>query len=545
MTRLIALALLLASSAALARAPTRKSRKARVQAQVEQRPSEDAMFGATASPPGDSSAAPSTSDQSAAGSTPAPSATDRPAEEDLFGGGGQSRQVQPAGAPKEGQGEPTREDSIMGGPAATDRFASAEAVDDPLKIGGMLYLRGNLSTQRNVDLRQSTVNLPTLVDAYMDARPSDRIRGFLLARLTYDPTLDPAASPFGSLNDTLNGTSGAASSTTGATNPSVVLDQLWLRFDFARAVFITAGKQHMKLGTSRFFNPTDFLSPQRKNPLAVFDARTGASMLKIHIPWEAKGWNFYAVGLFDNLGPANILGEIGGAARAEVVLGTAEIGIDGVLQRGRKPRVGVDFSAGIGPIDVYGEAAIRKGSQFVLYRLKGDELDPSADLLSQFEPYRATDLRLSGTLGLNFTATYNDSDLLIFGAEYFYNADGYDDFQLYPALFLNDAFQPFALGKHYGGVYLVASAPGTWDNTSFTLSVLGNISDMSYIARLNYGVRVLSFLNVEAFGAYHFGSLGGEFRLGLDQTVNVGGQIVPFKLNAPLFDLGVGLRITL
>ena len=42
---------------------------------------------------------------------------------------------------------------------------------------------------------------PMLVDGYLDARPTDRLRGFVLGRLTFDPTLDESAGGF-SINPT-------------------------------------------------------------------------------------------------------------------------------------------------------------------------------------------------------------------------------------------------------------------------------------------------------------------------------------------------------
>ena len=62
----------------------------------------------------------------------------------------------------------------------------------------------------------------------------------------------------------------------------VLLDQAWLRFDLGRTLFITAGKQHVKWGTSRFWNPTDFLQ-RKRNPLEPFDVRTGVNMVKLPI----------------------------------------------------------------------------------------------------------------------------------------------------------------------------------------------------------------------------------------------------------------------
>ena len=77
--------------------------------------------------------------------------------------------------------------------------------------------------------------------------------------------------------------------------PGRVLDQLWINFDVAHRAFVTVGRQHVKWGVGKFWNPTDYLHPVRRDPLATFDARTGTTMLKLHVPWEKRGWNFYAV----------------------------------------------------------------------------------------------------------------------------------------------------------------------------------------------------------------------------------------------------------
>src|SRR6185369_12368961 len=145
--------------------------------------------------------------------------------------------------------------------------------------------------------------------------------------------------------------------------PHVALDQMWLRFDLKHTVFVTAGKQHVRWGTARFWTPTDFLHIRKRNPLDVFDARTGTSMVKLHVPWEARGWNFYAYALTESETTTPTASQVGGAARAEVVLGTSEIGLGALVQKGRKPKLAIDASTGIWDFDVYGELALRYGSE--------------------------------------------------------------------------------------------------------------------------------------------------------------------------------------
>jgi len=59
---------------------------------------------------------------------------------------------------------------------------------------------------------------------------------------------------------------------------------------------------------------------------------------------------------------------------------------------------------------------------------------------------------------------------------------------------------------------------------------------------------VLTYLRLEAFIAGHFGTEGGEFRLGLDiPPQNLGGGVTSPQIHvgAPLVDVGVALRVAL
>lgn len=510
-----------------------------VAAGAQDRPEESDLFGAPSSAPASDSAADG-------GSTPPPEASTTEAPSPL-----------PAAEPAAEVSPPTneppgfeRDRAAMGGPSIESRFDSQEEKTDPLKVGGMLYLRAAASAARHQPPSAASLSVPMLVDGYFDARPSDRVRGFVLVRMRYDPVLEAGSSAFSALA----GLAGVeASPTAQVPNPSVDLDQLWLRFDVAQTVFVTAGKQHVKWGASRFWNPTDFLTPERKDPLAAFDARLGANMVKVHVPWEAQGWNFYALALFDNAGPASQLGKVGGAARAEVVLGATELGADAVLVKGRKPRVGFDLSSALGPIDVYGEVALRSGKDFNLWRATGD-LDLNSPLSNLFEPYQPEGLQAQASGGFTYTFNYTDKNTITLGAEYFYNPVGASTPLLYPWLMLQGQFQPFYAARHYAGLYALApSLPGDFYKTTLSLSQLANLSDLSFVTRLDAFVRVLSYLSVELFGAAHYGRrygavLGGEFAFGLDLPpleLGPGQTTSQVYLAPPALELGVGLRLSL
>lgn len=463
----------------------------------------------------------------------------------------------------------SRDQDILGDPNAGPRLSEETAPEDPLKVGGQIYLRSfyrqpgspvfdlsNPNMIRQTD--ETTFSAPSLVDAYFDARPNERVRAFVLGRLFFDPTLPtqttqqsittPGQGPTG-MPAQMTGTGGAFTPTvpllsgvSATRGPSTILDQLWMRFDIKRVVFVTAGRQHVKWGTARFWTPTDYLHPERRNPVAVFDARPGFTMLKLHLPWEEHGWNFYAFALVEGvrrldrttgrLSPGSDVvrnvGDIGGAARAELVLGTAELGLGGVFYRDQKPRWAADLSVGLGDFDLYADAGFRYGSELPRVRADG-----SIDYVSGIKPQI--------TAGGTWSRKYNDNDVFTMAGEYFYNSRGYNDPRLYPALFVNGLFEFFYTGRHYAALSAILAAPWSWNYTTFTLTTLGNLSDQSFLSRLDYSLVILTHLRFEAFVAVNYGRRAGEFRLGVD-NLNLGnGQSI--SLEPQSFSAGLGLRV--
>jgi hypothetical protein len=461
-------------------------------------------------------------------------AQDRPSEEDLFGTPPPpaERPQGPESAPQPGTSEPA-----PAPPGQEDRVgAKLAATENPLAIGGLLYLRSALSARQGEPPSSWTFTAPSLLDVYLDARPSDRVRGFVLGRMQWDPTIDPnAQGPFG---------------TPPAPVTQVLLDQLWLRFDVERVAFLTLGKQHVKWGTGRFWNPTDYLHAVRRDPLALFDQRTGTALARVHVPWERLGWNLHAMAILEPLTtsaatgalapgagqpsptPSQQVGGIGGAARAEIVLGPSEIGLGAVVQRGHHPRFAVDASAGFAEVDLYGEAALKTGSEIPLYR----EVSPGV-----FAPYEPSGLTPQVAAGVRWAHKYSDEDSFELGLEGFYNRVGYDDPAIYPTLIVNGAFAPFYVGRAYLGTYGVLPRPGSWNQTTFILSVIANLSDGSGVTRLDVSTLVLTYLTLELSGQVRFGDERGEFRLG--GSFDLGGRGV--VLHPGTFDLGLAVRLGL
>jgi len=285
-------------------------------------------------------------------------------------------------------------------------------------------------------------------------------------------------------------------------------------------------------------------------PLAVFDQRTGVTMVKADLPLSAENLNVYAIGLFEGLQQANQLGKLGGALRAEYVLGTVELGVDMVSTLGQHNRYGADVSFGIWDFDLYAEAAFTSGRDNPLYaETVAPVFNPPAGQLPSFGSYRLYNpdgYQPQVVGGLNYSLRYGNNRVLTFGGEYFYNGLGYSDASIYPWLFVNNAATFFYLGQQYAGLYVLADKPGSWYNSTFNFSTLGNLSDHTFISRVDFFQTVLTHLRVEAFVDVHYGG-DGEFHYSLSTpSLTFAGVTLPgLNVTAPVFDVGLALRVSI
>jgi hypothetical protein len=476
----------------------------------------------------------------------------------------------PAAVPAAAGSVPDSRDDLVLGQNQSAMFTDEPAPADPLTIGGQLYLRMQTSARTNQRVENYSLSMPSLLDVFLDARPNERVRGFVLGRMSYDP-MQPATQGGLSSNETTAASSGTSGSpslsslfSSGSNAPRVLLDQFWLRFDIAHTLFVTAGRQHVRWGTARFWTPTDFLHLRRRNPLDVFDARTGTTMIKVHLPIESNAWNFYAYTVTEGQNGAPSLANVAGAARAEFVLDSTELGL-GVFGRAHsRAKFAADLSAGLGDFDVYGELAVldQRASDRVGYApdamLPDAVTDPTSSLSVQdritqavdtlYPVYQRRGYRPQAVGGLTYSRKYHDNDVFTIGAEYFYNGFGYSNSDVYPGLSLptrslNDPAPFFYVGQHYAALFATFPAPFKLDLHTFTLSTLGNLSDRSFISRLDYSLVLLTHLRFEAFFSVHYGRRSGEFRFGFEPP-SAYRSFFP-SLPAGLFDLGIALRTSI
>lgn len=525
-------------------------------AAAQDRPSEADLFGAPAAPSGNESP------PAAPDATAPPDATATPAAGAPIPAPGPGLPLAAAPPTTSTTAAESRDDAILGG-ESRPMFDSPLPPDDPLSIGGQLYLRAQTRSYEDVSLGDSAFNYPALLDVFLDARPNDRVRGYVLGRMTYDPTVS-GNRPQLSATEAASG-SASLSSLFGAprTGPQIRLDQLWLRFDIDHTVFVTAGKQHVRWGTGHVWSPSDFLHVQRRNPLEVFDARTGTTMLKLHLPIESKAWNFYAYGVAEGPEGVPTIAQLGAAARAELVFGGTEIGLGAFAQKASDPKFAADMSTGIGDFDLFFEVALRNRDDVDRVRYAPNASLPNppdqeswqtdAEYMqaialevaeARFPRFRAQGYRPQTVAGLSYSFKYHENDVFTISAEYFYNPLGYSSSNVYAGLLaprtdpLRDPATYFYLGKHYAALVLTAPSPFSLDLHSFTLSTLANLSDRSFVTQLSYSLTLLTHLRFEAYVAAHYGRPSGEFRLRVEFE---GVQLLP----AGLFDTGVALRLSI
>lgn len=412
-----------------------------------------------------------------------------------------------------------------------------DELDSRVEAGGRLFLRLNYFVADEDVLLRSRLASPSLLDLFMDARVNDRVRGYAQVRIFHDVTLaDGAVDAFGAEQD----------------QTRFLFDQLWLKFDVGRLIYVTLGRQRVKWGVGRFWNPTDFLNPEVRDPLSVFDERLGVSLVRLHLPVESLGWNFYAVATFDE---TDLLQRVGVAGRAEVLVGNVEFSLSFAARRDGPTRFGMDISAGVGPFDLRAEGAFTYNSQRDYYE---GSFDPAAGVLPNAASY-ADELIPQGLVGAELSVGYNDGDTAYLGIEYFYNGRGYRNGDLYPYMVFQDlaarqncvglacpgrAFQPLYMGRHYGAAYLSLPKPGSWDDTTFTGTYLGNFDDGSMTARLDYELSIFSFLVMSVYAQGHFGKRG-ELKFGADIAPVPGfpGLENGFVVADPILELGSGFSI--
>ncbi|WP_338869021.1 hypothetical protein [Myxococcus stipitatus] len=383
-------------------------------------------------------------------------------------------------------------------------------VPELLTLGGFYLQRAELSAVQRAMTARTGVDpaFPALLDVYLDFKPFDGLRSFAVGRMAYDP-VDPALS-----------------------TPVTSLDRLWIYFGLFDHVFVTVGRQHIKWGSSKVWNPTDFLRARNPDPLFLYDLRQGVDMVKVNVPWEEMAANLWVIGtaaLDDTPGGLG-RARYGGAVRMEVALGTSELALSSAFQEGRRPRYGIDYSVGLGRMDFNAEVALIQDADVSLW-----EGAPGGG----FTEWKLDGLQVQASGGAQLELRVADTFKTVIRLEGFYNQVGSDDRRMLTWLQTVGDFQPLYFGRLYGMAQVAVTARNVYEPTT-TLTLLGNVGDPSYVARLDINASRLRDVTVAAFVEVPFGERGGEFRFQPDPLV---APMAPVDLG--LFRAGINVRLRL
>ncbi len=367
---------------------------------------------------------------------------------------------------------------------------------DRLDIGGSLFSDFYYFTSSTKKFSDFWFYNTNLAYVYLDSKFEKDVRIFVKGRLTYTPTIN----------------TGDISPYTGETIDKLVadLDELKIMFNANSLVFFTIGKQKVKFGTGKFWNPTDFLNNRMKNPFYSYDRRLGVSLVKVHVPVGSA--NAYFVADID--GASNI-DEIGYVGRLELPINVSEVSLTVLSRKNRATRLGFDFSTAVSVFDVYGEAGVSKGSDRTFYTPLG----------VAYTDNRSTFWGVTG--GITYEFPYSDVDTTSLTLEYYYNQEGYGNPVIYPVLLANSAFVPLNTGRQYGMFMIYIPKPGSWNDTNISIFNVANLIDSSLITRVELMYMFTKELAMGFNTTLHYGKSDGEFR--------VGGQLVDLGVRFELY----------
>ncbi|NTX04730.1 MULTISPECIES: hypothetical protein [Myxococcus] len=409
--------------------------------------------------------------------------------------------------------QPVTEEAAVEDPLHPSAFLK---VPELLTVGGFYLQRAEVSGATRALSAKTGVDpfFPALLDVYLDFKPFDGLRSFAVGRMAYDP-LDPLLS-----------------------TPVTSLDRLWIYFGLFDHVFITAGRQHIKWGSSKIWNTTDFLRSRNPDPLFLYDLRPGVDMVKVNVPWEEMAANLWIIGTADLVDTTSGVGGLededrvryGGAVRAEIALGTSELAATGSFYEGRRPRYGLDYSLGLGRLDFNTEIALVHGADVATWERAAD---------GGFQVRALDGLQVQASGGMQVELRVADTFKTVVRLEGFYNQLGSDDRELLTWVQTVGDFQPLYFGRFYGMAQVAVTARNIYEPTT-TLTLLGNVGDPSYVVRLDINASRLRDVTVAAFVEVPFGERGGEFRFQPDPTVAPGAPV-----DMGLFRAGINVRLRL
>lgn len=365
---------------------------------------------------------------------------------------------------------------------------------NPLVLGGRLEIDTTVNKRQKQSLGDAGLVRSGTAELYLDSRPADGVRGFVKGAVNHSSAVDPTRSNAGSVN--------------------LSLYEMWIKWGGTSSLYTTFGRQKLKWGAASFWNPTDFLAVETKDPLATFDIRPGAELLKIHLPLEKQGHNLYAVVDLNNAQSAS---SPRGAVRAEFNFGfddiTGELTTTVAGAKDKPIQFGLDLNTGLGPIDLIAEAAFTRKSEATFYQLENDATGNKVFKTQD----RSQDTITQVVTGIRYDLKYSESDSANLSLEYFWNDAGYSDIALEAYSFIQGQSRRLYLANRYLAGSLFLAQPGPLNDSNIIFSALHNITDKSWLVQGVYSQKVLTRSSFEVAVIKAGGA--GEFTGGIPRSV--------------------------
>ncbi len=317
------------------------------------------------------------------------------------------------------------------------------------EVGGRLRLEATTLFAENQKFENATTKQGSGAEIYLDAKGDNGGRAFLRARLVQEAQ---------------------------AATPSFFVDEAKVQLQPAQSVFLTAGRQKVKFGTAKFFNPTDFLNQDLRDIFALDDRRPGVDAVKVHIPGE--GYNVYGIALSPL---AQKIGNTGGYWRSEFAFSGGEISLSGLEVKGKHTRLGADASLAVGDVDVFTEVAWNGKT------------------------------RVSS--GVTYDIAVTDTDTLSLVAEHHFNENGLTQKSDYLAALQAQSHRPLELAKHYAAASIYLAKPKALPKTTLLTSVVSNLSDSSYLVVPQLFYELTKDVQATLSAQIPQGPTGSEFKL--------------------------------
>jgi hypothetical protein len=195
------------------------------------------------------------------------------------------------------------------------------------------------------------------------------------------------------------------------------VDELFSDFNWHDRVFLRGGKHTLNWGVGYFFSPADLLNVTEIDPEDPEADREGPVSLKAQVPINIH--NLYLYFIANRIDSWD---DVGIATKAEIVIGSAEVGIGALYQREVPPSAMLTFTAPVGDFDLFAEAVGRYGSDRTFI-----ETSTSSPIGVTTATY---DERLFAhiTAGLSYRYSFVESDSSFsFMGQYLFNGEGYED----------------------------------------------------------------------------------------------------------------------